>query len=283
MSNKTPNNNDCHISTSNSHSDNVLVTFDIDGTLLIGKNKGGEHLNSFKAAIYDLFGFKGDVPKYAPGTDIGISKQIIDSIIKSRQIENNSQNNNDTNICSMSDELLQKFVKKTEDHYSEFFDGEVDIMPGIVESLEGLSNIYNAKIAVCTGNFKGIALQKIEKAGLSKYFTPYVIGGFGNNFESRTDILKEAHQNAEKVFGIKFDRFIHVGDSPSDIESANEIGTTSVLVQTTPFDFNSTDYQIPSFVFTNLKDNYDDFISVVKTGRATDIYYEKMANKKEYK
>lgn len=256
---------------SDDNTKNTLITFDIDGTLLIGLNKGTAHRDSYKGAVYDVFGVREELPKYRPGTDLGISKQIIEYTLKSI---NGSKSQQETNINNISDDVIQKFITSTEDHYIKLFDGRLTVMPGINNALEYLSNLPNVKIALCTGNFKRIALLKIEKAKLTKYFTPFVIGGFGNNCESRTDILLESHRNAEKVFGIKFDRFIHIGDSPADIEAANKTGTTSILVQTTPYDFQKSEYQNPAFTFSNLKDNFDDFVSVVQTGRATCSYYK---------
>lgn len=253
----------------NSNTKYTLITFDIDGTLLIGLNKGTVHRDSYKSAVYNVLGVKEELPKYRPGTDLGISKQIIEHILK---IKNNDQK--ELNKNEINDEMIQKFIKCTEDHYIDIWDGKLTVMPGIVNALEYLSRLPNVRIALCTGNFKRIALLKIEKAHLTKYFSPYVIGGFGNNYESRTDILHESHRNAEKVFGIKFDRFIHIGDSPADVEAANTIGTTSILVRTTPYDFHKSEYQQPDFTFANLKDNFDDFVSVVQTGRATDSYFK---------
>lgn len=259
---------------SDHHSENVLVTFDVDGTLLIGMNKGSVHRNSFKAAIYDVFGVNDELPKYRPGTDLGISKQLIETTLKLQsQSQNDGKPQNEALKDLISEELIHKYIEKTEENYAKLFDGRVQVMPGIAEALESLSHLPHVKTALCTGNFKRIALLKIEKAQLIQFFSKPIIGGFGNNFESRTKILLEAHQNAENEFGIKFDRFIHVGDSPEDVESANQTGTTSVLVRTTPYDFGASEYGTPSFNFSNLKDHLDDFLSVVQTGRATDEYY----------
>ena len=178
------------------HSENVLVTFDVDGTLLIGMNKGAVHRNAFKAAMHDVFGINEEVPKYRPGTDLGISKEIIETMIQLHlKSQKKEQKQSEASKYLINDELIQKFITKTEDHYSELFDGRVQVMPGIAEALELLSHLPHVKIALCTGNFKRIALQKIEKAGLIQYFSHPIIGGFGNNFESRTDILLESHQN----------------------------------------------------------------------------------------
>lgn len=247
--------------------ENVLVTFDVDGTLLVGMNKGSVHRNSFKAALFNVFGINEELPKYRPGTDLGISKQIIETAL---QLHSKSQNSN----LILNEDIINKFIEQTENNYAKIFDGRVRVMPGIAEALKSLVPFQNVKVALCTGNFKRIALLKIEKAGLVKYFSHPIVGGFGNNYESRTDILIDAHKNAEKVFGIKFDRFIHVGDSPEDVESANQINTTSILVQTTPYDFSESEYGTPSFTFSNLEDHLGDFLSVVKTGRATDSYYD---------
>ena len=239
----------------------VLVTFDIDGTLLIGRNKGSVHRNSFRKALKDVFGVDADLPHYKPGTDLGISKQII---MATTECENSE----------IDPKLLQQYIKKVQDHYLDEFDGKLDVMPGVFEALEQICKLDNVTVGFCTGNFSRIAMIKVEKAGLSKFF-PDKIGGFGDNYESRTDILREAQKKAHEITGMTFNRFIHVGDSPEDVEAANTTDTTSVLVLTTPFDFDKKDYPHASYTFSNLKEHLDDFVSVVKTGHATQEYISK--------
>lgn len=261
--------------TSDSPSSNklkILVTFDIDGTILIGLNKGKTHHDAFKGAISDVFGIQTEIPKYRPGTDLGISKQLIEYAIHKKS-ELNLSSTTDENILN-NPEIIQAFIHKTEEHYKQLFDGNLVIMPGIEQTLKYLTQLPNVKIGLCTGNFKEIALLKLEKANLLKYFMPNLIGGFGSDFESRTDILIESHKLAEQICGLKFDRFIHIGDSPEDVNSAKQINTTSILVRTTPYDFQSSEYHHPDYNFTNLQDNFDDFVSIIETGHATESYYK---------
>lgn len=116
------------------HNKYTLITFDIDGTLLIGCNKGTVHRDSYKGAVYDVFGVDEEIPKYRQGTDLGTSKQIMEYTLK-KQNKKNIINN----------QMIEKFIKSTEDHYIKLFDGKLNVMPGVTNVLNYLSKLPNVK------------------------------------------------------------------------------------------------------------------------------------------
>lgn len=223
---------------------NVLITFDIDGTLLVSKGRG-HHYAAFRHALNTVFQ-SDDVVQQPPGTDLGISRGIISQALHCENIDTHK---------------MQEFIQATEDYYVANYDGQMDIMPGVQKALEVLSAMPNVSIGLCTGNFEKIGWAKVEAAGLSEYFKDR-IAGFGNNHEDRTDILKEAISNAKMKKGCNFDKIIHIGDSPADVRAANDTNNISILVKTSPFTFDS--FPTPSYTFENLDTNLHDLIAVVE-------------------
>lgn len=224
----------------------VLVTWDIDGTLLIGKNRGVTHHKAFEFALKKVFGAV-TTPIFRPGTDLGISKDIIKPVTGKDEVD---------------PQKLQEFIRATEDYYIDEFDGRMEILPGVFETLDALSRLDNVTMGLCTGNFERIGWLKLEKAGLMPFFKDR-IGGFGCKNEDRTEILKEAIQNAKRIKDIQqFDRIMHIGDSPADVKAANDIGAISILVQTSPHKFK--DFPPAQYVFKDLKSNFEDLMAIIK-------------------
>ena len=221
----------------------VLITFDIDGTLLVSKGKG-LHYSAFRHALNQVF-HSDNVVKQPPGTDLGISRGIITQALQCTNIDESK---------------LQEFIRETEDYYIAHYDGQLDLMPGVREALQALSAMPNVSIGLCTGNFEKIGWAKIEAAGLMEYFKDR-IAGFGNNQEDRTDILKEAINNAKEKKKCEFDRIIHIGDSPADVKAANDTNNISILVLTSPFKFDS--FPTPAYTFKNLDEHLAELIQVV--------------------
>ena len=223
----------------------VLVTFDIDGTLLVSKGRG-LHYDAFRHALNQVF-HSDNVVAQPPGTDLGISRGIISQALQCTDID---------------ESMMQEFIRETEDYYIAHYDGQLDVMPGVRKALEALSTMPNVSIGLCTGNFEKIGWAKIEAAGLMEFFKDR-IAGFGNNHEDRTDILKEAIRSAKEKKNCEFDRIIHIGDSPADVKAANDTNNISILVLTSPFKFDS--FPTPSYTFKDLEAHLADLIQIVST------------------
>lgn len=225
---------------------NILVTSDIDGTIVIGKNKGLTHKLSFQHALKEAFDVDQEISTY-PGTDYGISRSIITRAIGTKDIPPN---------------LMKKFIDKTEEYYLDNFDGEMEILPGVDNAFSTLSKIPNVTLGLCTGNFPRIGWEKVKLANLIQYF-PERVAGFGT-VEKRSEILAIAIKDAEVKTGHSFDRIIHIGDSPEDVQAALDNNAIPVLVQTSPHEFDS--FPTPHYTIKNLKDDFDEFLSIVMTG-----------------
>ena len=232
---------------------NILVTWDIDGTLILA-NRSKCHREAFQHALKVLTDGKVDRPisdfvqSIAGWTDVNIATTIIKKA---------------TGIDA-TPEILQKFEDDAVKYFSENFDKSLIVLPGIAKTLEALSKIPNVKIGLCTGNYSEIGKTKLRAAEIYKYFEKDQIAGWGYD-KDRANLLKNAISQGEKIIGTKFDHIIHVGDAPTDVQAALDVGVTSVLVKTSWHDFPS--FPSPRFELSNLEECFDDFISIVTTGK----------------
>lgn len=239
----------------------VLVTFDIDNTL-IGHAKGGYSQNkAVKQAAFELFGIDQNIPQYigssfAGATDYWIGREIV----KKRYpgIEN-------------SDELTQKFLQ-LEAKYFKIYDSEnFQVLPGVCKLLEHIIKLPTVEIALCTGNIEEIAWCKLKNVGIEKYFTKKY-GGFGEICE-RENVLKKAVESAETGEKTHFDRLIHIGDAIQDEIAARTVGATPICVETGHSLY--SDFEGPCFVVKNFEDGFDDVLSIITTGKPINKSVEK--------
>jgi phosphoglycolate phosphatase-like HAD superfamily hydrolase len=152
-----------------------------------------------------------------------------------------------------NDENLSKAQSKMEDIFIASCTEKPEVPVGVIETLEALSKIPNITMAVASGNYPRIAWQKLELAGIAKYF-PDRIGGLGVVVD-RKDALVLARQTAEKVKNTKFDIVMHIGDTPADVNAAIQAGAIPIGVRTGRVSY--PEYPGPSYIFANLVEGRD--------------------------
>ena len=107
------------------------------------------------------------------------------------------------------------------------------ILPGVHDFLEYLQK-WNIPRAVATGNIQSIANAILHHAGLESYFP--VVAFSTPQTSRRADIVRDAYnqlQNKSRKERIFEPQEIYVvGDTPSDIIAAKELGFSSVAVAT---------------------------------------------------
>ena len=102
------------------------------------------------------------------------------------------------------------------------------LLPGVVESLERLHGNNDILLGNVTGNLERIAKDKLEVAGIDKYFD---FGGFGSESDERPDLVKLAIERARER-GFEGDDVYVVGDTPVDITAGNAAGAKTIGVAT---------------------------------------------------
>lgn len=183
----------------------VLVTFDIDGTLIrsTGPNSNQLHRQAFAHAFLQVFGIDGTID----AIQVAVEKL---PVLKLKMIEYAKANAKDI--------------------------GEgLEVLPGVESLLHALSSMDNVFVGLVTGNLEGIAWMKMEGLGIEKYFSVPHFGGFGSDHIDRGHLVKTAAERAEKLFPGGFNLRVHVGDTPNDIKAAEFGGALAVGVCTGVF------------------------------------------------
>jgi phosphoglycolate phosphatase-like HAD superfamily hydrolase len=196
----------------------IFISWDVDGTLVLGPNHNQAHHQAFAAAITDLFAPLAVDPEIFLGHSVDgyMDSMIIAELLEKLGIEANEEN-------------LTRVQERTEEHYKKLIVVPA-VCPGIPEILEYLVRKKNVTIGLASGNFPAIAWLKLEVTGLLKYF-PDRIGGLGT-VRDRKDAILKAIAQGEKVTGRTFDVKIHVGDTLTDADAAMRAGVIPFIVRT---------------------------------------------------
>lgn len=101
------------------------------------------------------------------------------------------------------------------------------VLPGVVELLEACSAEGSFTLALGTGNVEEGARLKLAPHDLNRFFP---LGGFGDEGETRDDVIAMAIRRGEARRGGPFDRVVVIGDTPHDIScgKANRCLTVGV-------------------------------------------------------
>ena len=187
--------------------------FDIDGTLL--NTRDAIHYFAFRNALRQIFGFDATidgVPVHG-NTDIGILRAVC-------------------RLQGVSDADFEHHLPKIIDMMSDEVsarkpDIRADICPSIPELLGELQR-RGKLIGVVTGNFERIGWTKLEASGLRPYFA---FGSFSDHTELRADIFRNGLAEVARRLGPNAITYV-VGDTPSDIRAAKEVGVPIISVAT---------------------------------------------------
>jgi phosphoglycolate phosphatase len=187
--------------------------FDIDGTLTITRDL--VHYNALNRAMREAYEVETTIDgiAYHGKTDVGILRATLARAgISGARFERD--------LLS----ALKVVRREVDAHANEIM---VDVCSGIPEILKVL---YTAGklIGVASGNLEAVGWHKIEAAGLRRFFT---LGCFSDENEMRVDIFRQAVAEAQRRLGHS-DKVCFVGDTPSDIQAAREIGAKIISVCT---------------------------------------------------
>ncbi len=187
--------------------------FDIDGTLL--NTRDAIHYFAFRNALKEIYGFDATidgVPVHG-NTDIGILRAVC-------RLQGISDGDFDRQLPTINRMMSEEVSERS----SEI---RADICPSIAELLERLY-ASGKLIGVVTGNFEKIGWAKLSATGLRKYFH---FGSFSDQTELRADIFRNGLAEVRRRLGPNAVTYI-IGDTPSDIQAAKEVGVPIVAVAT---------------------------------------------------
>ena len=195
-----------------------LVLFDLDGTLV---NAGGAGRTSLRKAIKELYGVEPefDHSLISGRTDLD-NFSIVYSLIKKGKKPTAAE------------------MKKMKAKYLEILPTEVhavvrckkyDLIPGVEKFLKMLAKDKDVILGLGTGNLEEGAKIKLEPSKLASYFT---VGGYGEDGQTREEMLQAAVKHAEKKFKTKLepDQVYVIGDTHRDICAAKNCGFHSAVL-----------------------------------------------------
>jgi phosphoglycolate phosphatase-like HAD superfamily hydrolase len=203
------------------HSPEVLVLFDIDGTLLLSGRAGVRGLNlAFdraygQAAVLDRIDLAGR-------TDRAIVIEALESIGLPTHPDEISRLR-DIYCACLAEEIVRPVTAPS------------GVLPGVVALLDALAARAEVAIGLLTGNFERGAAIKLGHFGLTSRFR---FGAFGDDHVDRRHLVPVALDRA-RAAGIvppALRQVIVIGDTPLDVDCAHAHGARALAVATGPFD-----------------------------------------------
>lgn len=207
--------------------DELLLLFDIDGTLLAGATEA--HAAAVHSAIAQVHGL-GAVDRSLLGgidpagrTDPEIARAIL--LVHGVSAEQIDARAGDVRMATG-----EIYANSCPPDLSRF------VLPGIPALLESLAAREGVRLALVTGNYETVARVKLRAAGIGRWF-PTGLGGFGSDAEDRTDLPGIARARAAGPDGAPHprERTVVIGDTPRDVACAHADGVRCIAVETGNF------------------------------------------------
>jgi phosphoglycolate phosphatase-like HAD superfamily hydrolase len=206
------------------HSDLRILLWDIDGTL-IHSLRIGAYKEYTIPVLEEVFGTSGRLAnmRVSGMTDL----QIIAEALRD---EGFSHHDIREQIHHLSEKLTAE-ARKITGNGEPFF----EVLPGVKETLEVLSNHPRYRSALVTGNIEPMAQLKMELVGLDQFFT--LPGAFGDESHQRRDLPERAAKRINTFLqtDLQPKQYIVIGDTPNDIDCAHHFGARAVAVGTGRF------------------------------------------------
>ena len=195
----------------------LLVLFDIDGTLL---HAGEAPRRALEEALEAVYGTAGPAPThdFSGKTD----PQIVLEVLELAGVPRGEAE-------ARLPQALAAYVARLEDHLRD--DPKARLLPGIAELVPQLARDPRAALGLLTGNMVRGARIKLSRFGLWEHFP---LGAFGSDHVERNRLAAVALARAQAWWGHHFprERVFVIGDTPLDIAAGRAIGAVTVGVDT---------------------------------------------------
>jgi phosphoglycolate phosphatase len=192
--------------------------FDIDGTLLVTKDL--VHWNALHQAMTEAYGVDTTIEglPYHGKTDLSILRAAVRRAGVS-----------DSDFEAKLPVALDVVCREVETNHLQLVP---EICQGIVQLLESLK-ASGKLIGVASGNLETVGWHKIEAAKLRQFFS---FGFFSDHHESRGAIFGNALNLVKEQLGPAAS-VCFIGDTPSDVEAAKQVGGQILAVASGTFSF----------------------------------------------
>lgn len=190
--------------------------FDIDGTLLVTKDL--VHWNALHQAMVEAYGVDTTIEgiPYHGKTDLSILRAAVGRAgVSDRDFE------------AKLPVALDVVCREVQANHQQL---APQVCPGIVQLLESLKT--NQKmLGVASGNLESVGWHKIDAARLRDFFS---FGLFSDHHESRAEIFRNALEYVNVQLGPGA-RVCFIGDTPSDVEAAKQVGAQILAIASGTF------------------------------------------------
>ena len=214
---------------------NILLLWDIDGTLMSCRDDGTKALN-------ELFRRWTGVERALGEIKVGtaMDSAILGSLMERFRIPFEEKERMITEFAEILKDILDRNETKR-------------ALPGIKEILATLTEQENVYMGILTSNFKIGADLKLDSVGLKDYFS---FGGYGDIEGEKWHAAKLAVETAEKKAGEPFakESIYLIGDTCYDIRCARKLGVRSIAVATGWTDQETLREAQPDYFFADLSD-----------------------------
>ena len=192
--------------------------FDIDGTLLVTKDL--VHWNALHQAMLEAYGVDTTIEgiPYHGKTDLSILRAALAR-----------EGIHDGAFEARLPRALEIVCREVDVNHGQLAPA---VCPGIPETL-ALLHQAGKLLGVASGNLEIVGWHKIEAAGLREHFS---FGFFSDHCETRPGIFQNALRYVARQLGPEA-KTCFVGDTPSDIKAAREVGALIVAVASGTFGF----------------------------------------------
>lgn len=232
-------------------SPDIVVLFDIDGTLLSTLGAGIRGMNRAFDRLHGRPDALDGIP-VAGRTDRSI---VTDGF---RRI---GVDPDDLRIQALREAYLEELPIEL----ARVADTAPGVLPGVASVLDAMDDAAAVAIGLLTGNFEAVAAVKLDRYGLGGRFG---FGGFGDRHLDRRDLLPMALDRARGA-GVDASRarVVVVGDTPLDVDCAHAHGAFAVAVATGTYSADDLARAGADVVLSSLAD--DEAIAAVLGRRVT--------------
>ncbi len=195
----------------------LLVLFDVDGTLLLTNGAGRVAIRQALEAVY---GTSGDMEGYNfhGKTD----PQIIVELMSSTGLEEAEVRARMSEIWPVYLEILGRELETRR------VENRITVLPGVADLLAALTSKTGVSLGLLTGNIEQGAKLKLAAAGVPWLFDA---GAYGSDAEVRSEIARVAVERSRSAVGSAAAVLV-VGDTPEDIACARDVDALALAVAT---------------------------------------------------
>ena len=206
--------------------DDLLLLFDIDGTLLGGATEA--HAAALTEALREVHGLAALAPARRVGIDPAgrTDPEIARLLLLAHGVAADR-------IDARADEVRrvcgERYARRCPP------DLRHTVLPGVPEALAALAGRAGTHLALLTGNYEAVARVKLRAAGIGHWFEAGQ-GAFGSDGEDRAELPEIARRRAGGPAGPHpRERTVVIGDTPRDIACARADGVRCIAVATGRF------------------------------------------------